>query len=62
VLDAQLCFVPVDMGATVARIAQKSASIFSQIRAFELQTQEAQLSIRSTKNRECPRYEHHSED
>jgi large subunit ribosomal protein L19 len=39
------------MGATVARIAQKSASIFSQIRAFELQTQEAQLSIRSTKNR-----------
>ena len=49
--DAHLCFVPVDMAATVARIAQKSASIFSQIWAFELQTQEAQLSIRSTKNR-----------
>jgi large subunit ribosomal protein L19 len=39
----------VDMGATVARIGQKSASIFSQIQAFELQTREGQLSIRSTK-------------
>ena len=41
--------MPVDMGATVARIGQKSASIFWPIQAFELQTREGQLSIRSTK-------------